>query len=236
MNGSSGGSLVEAAFRSLRRDIIQGGWAPEERLRLERLRKAYGIGPTPMREALQRLHAEGLVVAEGNRGFSVAPLDLAEFQDLNEARIEVELSALRRAILRGDEDWEAALVAAAWRVRKADEALLGGDEPLERWEVANAAFHTSAVAACGSSWLLRVRALLQDQCARFRLASVAARRPVRDLRSEHAAIAEAALARDTETACRLTAEHYARTAADLSSLTPIPESEKDGAGHPLGHH
>ena len=118
---------------------------------------------------------------------------------------------------RGNDDWEAGMAAAAWRMKKADEALREGRETLDRWESANASFHAAAVAACNSGWLLRVRALLHDQCARFRLASVGRRRMSRDLPAEHAAIADAVLARDMEAACRLTAEHYARTAANLAA-------------------
>lgn len=215
MDGGLTESQVDSAYRMVRRDIISGALAAEERLRIERLREAYGIGPTPMREALQRLCVEGLVVAEGNRGFAVAPLDLAEFADLNLARIEVERSAIRLSLAKGDDDWEAGVVAAAWRMRKADEALRRGEETLVRWERANVAFHGAVVAACGSTWLLRVRALLHDQCARYRLASVGGERAPRDLAAEHAAIAEAALARAADAACRLTAEHYARTAVGL---------------------
>ena len=92
----TGETLTEAAYRAIRRDIIRGVRAPGERLRIERLRQLYDIGPTPLREALQKLSTEQLVLSEGNRGFAVAPLDFREFMDLNIARTDVELAALRR--------------------------------------------------------------------------------------------------------------------------------------------
>jgi DNA-binding GntR family transcriptional regulator len=216
MDGSPVETRADAAFTALRGDIIAGVRAPGERLRIERLKEIYGIGPTPLREALQRLCAEGLVLASGNRGFAVAPLDPAEFADLNAARIEIEKAALRLSIAHGDEEWEAGVAAAAWRIRRADTALREGAADIDAWERANAAFHQALTAACGSRWLMRVRAMLNDQYARFRRASVGRKRIDRDLASEHAAIADAALARDAERACALTEAHFRATEAALS--------------------
>lgn len=220
-----GETLTEAAYGSLRRDIIRGLRSPGERLRIERLKQIYEVGPTPLREALQRLSADGLVLALGNRGFSVAPLDITEFEDLNIARTAVEKEALRLSLARGCDDWEAGVVSAAYRMRKADAALASSaEQTLGQWEATNEAFHHAMVAACGSNWLLRIRKSLHDQCERYRRASVDLRRAERDLMSEHHAIAEAVLARDTEAACALTAAHYATTAADLAESFAAAEA------------
>lgn len=211
----AGETLTQAAYRALRIDIICGRRPPGERLRIERLKGVYGIGPSPLREALQRLSAEGLVTAEGNRGFTVASLDAAEFADLNTARTAIEKEALRLSIARGDDAWEAQVVAAGYLMKKEDAALGALDHVPDSWERANAAFHAAMVAACGSRWLLRMRMSLHDLCERYRRASVYAKLGARDLASEHAAIAEAVLARDPERACALTERHYALTAESL---------------------
>ena len=213
----AGETLTEAAYRAIRHDIIRGRRMPGERLRIDRLRQIYDIGPTPIREALQKLSAEGLVHSEGNRGFTVAPLDDKEFQDLNVARTEVELAALRRSIAEGDSAWEARVVAATYLLEKADAALNSAEAGVpDSWEEANAGFHTALVSACGSDWLMRVRAGLQDLCERYRRAAVWRQHGTRRLNEEHAAIAKAALARDAETACALLRQHFDRTAQDLS--------------------
>jgi GntR family transcriptional regulator, carbon starvation induced regulator len=219
----AGETRTEAAFAALRADIIKGSRQPGERLRIERLKELYGIGPTPLREALQRLCAEGLVVAQGNRGFSVAGLDPQEFSDLNTARIEIEKVALAFSLSRGNEDWEGEVAAAAWRMQKADRALKDGTGSLEAWERANTAFHHAMVAACGSEWILRIRAMLNDQYARFRRAAVGLHRDERDLALEHAAIADAVLARNVELACRLTERHYRATEAAFDNR-PAPRA------------
>lgn len=217
IRAAPGETLTEAAYDALRTDIIRGRRAPAERLRIERLKQIYEVGPTPLREALQRLSADGLVTAHGNRGFSVVGLDICEFEDLNIARTAVEKEALRLSVARGDEAWEAGVVSATYRMGKADALLArSGEGTLDSWEAANEAFHRAMVAACGSNWLLRIRKNLHDQCERYRRASVYLRRGTRDLHSEHQAIAEAALARDAEALCALTESHYNATERHLT--------------------
>jgi len=211
-----GETLAQAAYRALRADIIRGARAPGERLRIERLKTLYAVGPTPLREALQKLSQDGLVIAEGNRGFTVAPLDPAEFADLNLARTAIEKEALRLSIARGDDPWEAGVVAARHIMRKEDTALAASRSVADSWERANKEFHSAMVGACGSRWLMRVRAGLHDLCERYRRASVYQQIGSRDLAAEHEAIAEAVLARDAEAACALTEAHFAATAATLA--------------------
>lgn len=207
-----GSTLAETAWLRLRQDIIAGTRAPGERLRIDRLRALYGIGPSPLREALQRLLAEGLVLASGNRGFTVAPLDADEFADVTVARVAVEREALRLSLLKGGNAWEAEVVSASYLMAKADRETAPGTDD---WEAANAAFHRAMVSACGSRWLLLVRDRLQTVAERYRRASVGSARGKRDLGAEHAAIAEAVLARKVGLACDLTEAHYNRTHEEL---------------------
>lgn len=211
-----GETLAQSAYRALRSDIICGVRAPGERLRIARLSDIYNVGPTPLREALQRLGAEDLVVSEGNRGFAVAPVDPAEFDDLNIARIAVEKEALRLSIAKGNADWEAGVVAARHLMERADTALASSTEGAhEQWEAANSRFHRAMVAACGSNWLLQTRSHLHALCERYRLVAISDSRSRRGLQSEHKAIADAVLDRDAELACELTTQHYERTAHSL---------------------
>lgn len=205
-------TMTDAAYRVLRRDILSGDRKADERLRIDRLRTLYQIGPTPLREALQRLAADGLVIATGNRGFAVAPLHPAEFEDLNLARTVLEKEALHLSIRNGDGEWEASVVAAAYRLAKLDATLRTEQpSPMDEWEAANRAFHFITVAACGSSWLLRVRKILHDQCERYRQTSVNIMRESRDLESEHREIAEAVIGRDADRAASLIEKHFETT-------------------------
>ena len=215
-----GQTLADEAYRAIKSDIMSGVRPPGERLRIEKLRTIYGIGPTPLREALQRLSADRLVVAEGNRGFAVAPFDPDEFNDLNTARIAVEREALRLSLRNGGIDWESGVVAAAYVMEREDRALAerGGPVP-DSWEQANAAFHAALVAACGSKWLLWTRGHLHDLCERYRRAAVSSDAGDRSLYVEHSELAMAALARDADLVCDLTERHYSRTARVFEQQT-----------------
>jgi DNA-binding GntR family transcriptional regulator len=222
-------SAVEQTYARLKRDIIDGARAPGERMRIERMRKLYDVGPTPMRETLQRLTAEGLVIARSGRGFLVAPLVAEEFADLNLARTEAECAALRLSIASGGEEWETAIVAAAYRLEKADRALLDetGEGPVAKWESANRAFHAALISACPSATLLRFCADVNDKCERYRRAALPSTRRLRDLASEHEALRAAALERDVEAAVGLLAAHYGRT-LKLFADRPAASAEKRG--------
>lgn len=211
--GTAEATLAETAFRAIKSDIINGVRVPGERLRIEQLRSIYGIGPTPLREALQRLSVMRLVIAENNRGFTVAPFYPEEFIDLNIARVAVEKQALLLSLEKGGTAWESAVVAALYVLEKEDRALSGETDVVpDSWDEANAAFHAALVAACGSDWLLWVRSQLHEQCERYRRAAVAREIGRRSLHVEHAEIAEAALAREPERVCDLIERHYNRTA------------------------
>ena len=210
-------SMAQRAYRIIRADIISGARPPGERLRIEMLKTIYDIGPTPLREALQKLSTEGLVLALEKRGFMVSPLDLDEFSDLNIARIEIEKVALSRSIALGDRQWESRVVAATYLMNKEDAALLAsGNGVSDAWEAANAEFHATMIAACGSKWLLQMRDHLQDMCERYRRSSISQNirktgNGKRDVGKEHAAISNAVLARDARLACQLTESHYMKT-------------------------
>jgi DNA-binding GntR family transcriptional regulator len=214
-----GQTLADEAYRTIKADIMRGIREPGERLRIEKLRTIYSIGPTPLREALQRLSADRLVVALGNRGFVVAPFDPDEFYDLNTARIAVEKAALRLSLQNGGIEWESGVVAAAYVIEREDKALAedGGPVP-DSWERANAAFHASLVAACGSKWLLWTRSHLHDLCERYRRAAVSRGAGNRALSVEHSELAMAALARNADVVCDLTERHYSRTAQTFQQM------------------
>ena len=102
----------EKAYRRLRNDIIFGRLAPSQKLRLEALKDAYGISVSTLRELLNRLTSEGLVVAESARGFEVAPVSADNFKELANLRLLLESHALQRSFVLGDMDWEGRVVAA----------------------------------------------------------------------------------------------------------------------------
>lgn len=206
-------TLVDTAYRKLREDILAGRKAAGERLRVEHLRVEYGVGSTPLREALSRLSSESLVQSVGQRGFRVASVSPEELEDVTEMRVMLENEALARSIERGTLEWEANVVAAHHTIRKLDALAPGGDSAqFALREEKNEAFHDALVAACGSPWLLRMRNTLYDQHQRYRWLAIEMHSQTRDLAKEHADLVDAVLARDAKRACELNAEHIRETA------------------------
>lgn len=213
-------TLVEGAYRRLRRDIIEGTLRPGEKLRVEHLKDHYQVGAGTLREALQLLLTDALVVAQGQRGFRVAPISLDDFADITRTRILLETAALAQSIELGDEHWEAALVAAFHRLSRAGEKL-GEDAQGSRddWEQRNRAFHEALIAACPSRWIRHFQTLLYQQSERYRRLSLL-RQPIpRDVHAEHQALVAAALARNAPEASRILGEHLQRT---LDALRQLP--------------
>ena len=207
-------TLAEKAYDALRHDIVRGALPAGRPLRLADLSQRYGMGFSPLREALNRLQAERLVTAESLRGFKVAPLSLAEFEDAVRVRILVETEALRGAIASGGDDWAANLVAALYALRLQVERQQGRAEDIWELEARHHAFHRALLLACGSPWLMEVFERLYTATERYRIPALltAPTGAGRNIQAEHAALAEAALARDAVTAVALLEAHYRRTA------------------------
>ncbi len=212
-------TLADLADRHLRHDIVSGALKPGEKLSIALLIKRYGIGATPLREALSRLSTDHLVVLQGKRGFSVAPVSAAEMDDISVCRRLVETEAVRLAVEHGDEAWESRVVAAFHRLDRAEERLRqDGTAHSDEWEEHNREFHRAVVSACGSAWLVRLQGMLYVQHERYRRLSLQHRDPARDLRAEHRAIMRACLDRDAGLAALLSGEHIDRTAAAVRAV------------------
>lgn len=214
-------TLVEAAYQRLRRDIIEGRLMPGERLRVEHLKDHYEVGAGTLREALGLLVADTLVVAQGQRGFSVAPISLADLEDLTATRVLLECEAVRQSIAHGDEAWEAELIGAFHRLSRAEERLKSDPEgAFAEWEQRNRAFHSVLLSGSPSRWLGHFLAILYQQSERYRRLSVVTHMP-RDVHAEHTAIFEAALRRDADAAAALLRTHITLTLEALR-LEPPP--------------
>lgn len=214
-------TLASAVYERLRRDILVGRLAPGEKLRIDALRTAYDVGASPLREALNRLSAEGLVVQEDQRGFRVPPVSLEDLKELTRTRCWLNEVALRESIARGDTAWEERVVLTHHHLARTP-VYAGETAKLDsEWERRHRAFHAALISACGSRWITAYCESLFDQADRYRYLSVYAHEH-RDFVGEHRAIMEAALARNTELAIRLLVQHVSKTAELVASLQPLP--------------
>lgn len=210
-------TLVESAYRNLRRDIIEGRLVPGEKLRIEHIKDNYGVGAGTLREALSLLISDALVVSQGQRGFRVASASLEDFNDITETRVMLECQALRQSIELGDDVWEGELLAAFHRLSKAEEKL-AEDDSREEWEERNRVFHEVLIAACPSHWTKRFLSILYQQAERYRRLSLQQKSVPRDLHAEHDALFKATLNRDADLACEILAEHIRLTFQSVQML------------------
>ena len=209
-------NLGITAYRWLKRDIIRGVFQPGEKLLMSGLKERYDLGIGPLREALSQLVAERLVVAISQRGYRVAPMSLAELADLYDARAQLEGLILRLAIERGDDAWEADILAKAHTLAKVMEVNTP-DELLEVWDTRHKAFHTAIASGCNSPNLLQVREGLFDQVERYRhlwlRETVFSEAALERKRQEHAALVDVILQRQAERASEMMRAHL---------MTPVP--------------
>lgn len=82
---------------AIRQDILRGVWQQGARLKIAPLVRRYGLSPAPIREALSRLEAEGLILLHPNRGAQVRPIDEAFIRDLYEIRLALEPMLVARS-------------------------------------------------------------------------------------------------------------------------------------------
>lgn len=218
-------TLVESAYRSLRRDIIEGHLAPGKKLRVEHLKDDYGVGAGTLREALSLLISDALVVSQGQRGFRVAPVSLEDFEDITKTRVMLESEALRQSIALGDDAWEGELLAAFHRLSKAEEKL-SDESAREEWEVRNRIFHEVLISACPSRWIKYFLSILYHQAERYRRLSLYLQPIPRDVHAEHEQLFNATMARDSEKATAVMAEHILLTFRSIQVITPEQLNEK----------
>lgn len=217
-------------YERLRASILAGELKPSAKIKINEICAAWQVSLGAVREALSRLNAEGLVILTPQKGAQVAPISREDLLDLTRVRIELETVALRESIARGGLVWETRVVAAYHRLSRLrqNEPNSSGEMTYD-WADAHSEFHLALVSACISPWLLRLRKLLYDQSERYRRLSAPASVSTRDVPAEHAALMEAAMARDSDLACELLERHLNTTAQVLLDSTGFVEALGTGA-------
>ena len=201
LQAGSSQTIATTVYDLIRSDILRGELKPGERLRVETLRARYESSASPVREALNRLSANALVINTDNRGFYVPNVSREELLELYKTREWLESRALSEAIQHGDAAWEERVVLAQHRLNTTERCLDdAGREANPDWEFAHRAFHMELISACDSSWMIRFCQQLHDQADRYRQLAVFVAPKRRRPQDEHSEIAEACLQRNPDMA------------------------------------
>lgn len=206
-------TVGENAYRRIRADILFGRLKPGEKLKLERLKAAYGASVSTLREILNRLASERLVLAEGQKGFEVSPVSIANLREIAALRQLLECHALEQSFKAGDVEWEGNVVAAHYRLAQMEKRMAKGDRAATvMWKTYDWQFHQALISACGSKMLMETHAAVFDKYLRYQMLALSYRGAIAE--KEHRALLDAALKRDARTACEVLTRHVEGGVAD----------------------
>jgi DNA-binding GntR family transcriptional regulator len=238
----SGAGSSEACYLAIRTDILRGVLAPRLRLRIERLRDTYRASVSTLRETLSRLAGEGLVVVEGHRGFTVAPVTRGEFRELADLRLLLEAHAIDRSFARGDLEWEGLVVGEHHKLARLEQAMLAGERGRsDLWKHYDRAFHHALIAACGSAGLVHAHGAIFDRYLRYQIVAMIFRGEI--AAREHRMLREAAIGRDAEGAQAILRRHIEACVEDTVGsdaledepvLAETPARHRAGQGATIG--
>ncbi len=193
---------------ALRREIEGGQLPPGTVLKQELLAERFGVSRQPVRQALDRLLASGLLDRRPDRSLAVAGLTEEQARELAEIRAALESVALRAALpLLGDSDLR--------KARRLNEDLIEEDDPATLEEL-DVAFHRTLYGRCGNSRLLSMIDELRRESRRAYLRQPKGSDERVILHGEHCAIIEACAHRDEAAALKSLSEHLQMTTARLT--------------------
>jgi DNA-binding GntR family transcriptional regulator len=203
-------TATEHVLERIRGAILGGDLAAGVTLRQEDLAERLGVSRMPVREAIRRLHSEGLVEVLPSRRVRVAALSRAEIEDIYDMRAALEPLAVRLAVPRLT---KAQLRDAAHALEAADD-----EEDPDTFGVRNAAFHLALMNPCERPRLLNGIASLLDLSDRYQRAALREGEHNALVRAEHAALLGAARDGDADRAAELAAAHVRGAGARLLEL------------------
>jgi len=214
-------TLVDKIYEYIHEDIISWRLRPGHRLHIAQLADQYKVGPGPVREALSRLLATGLVIAISQRGFRVATVSDTDLKDVYHTRAQIEATALRLSIERGDDKWEANLIASYHRLAKFEhDQTIKSTEDYNAWEERHRSFNQALMSACGLQYLLRIQERLYQLTERYRriwLISGIEKAKKLVYAKKQKDVLDAALAHDSTRATELLFKHYENAVAVIES-------------------
>ena len=217
LDSPCGASIGDVAYRRIRSDIVLGRLTPGRRLPLERMKEAYGASVSTLRELFSRLATEGLLIAEGSRGFQVSAVSTTNLREVAAMRKLLECHGLKESFQRGNLEWEGRVVAAHHKLATMERRMASNERsPAETWRQYDWAFHVALISACGSDLLLETYESVCDKYLRYQMIAAVFRGHV--AADEHRVLLESALARDWERAQQTLTTHVDDCVTQMASV------------------
>jgi DNA-binding GntR family transcriptional regulator len=198
----------ERVWKRIRSDILFGRLKPGQKLRLEQLKADYGASISALREVLNRLSSEKLVMAEDQRGFEVAPVSIKDLKEIAALRLLLEAHAIEQSFAAGDVEWEARIVAAHHKLASMEQRMRAGkqeENEVEVWKLYDWQFHQALISACGSRTLMETHGAIFDRYLRYQMLTLGFRGDI--AADEHRMMLDCALTRDATKAVAVLQKH-----------------------------
>jgi DNA-binding GntR family transcriptional regulator len=199
---------AEAVYDEIRRRILSGVLEPSAPLNQEALAPELGVSVTPVREAVRRLEAEGLVRFQAHKTVVVAPLALDELSDIYDIRLTLDPHAAALATSR----------VTGMQLDEIEERARAplSDNPLEQVAL-NHAFHRCIYSRSGNALLTDILDRLWERTDRYRIILVSRDVEVLAAAREHIEIAEAMRSRKPRVVARLVRAHIANARSQIEN-------------------
>jgi DNA-binding GntR family transcriptional regulator len=206
-------NLTERIYRQVKQQILGFQLLPGDRFTENEIALSTSASRTPVREALNRLQREGFVEVSFRSGWQVRPFDFAQFEQLYDVRIALELAAAE-LLCEVDPRPDLTGLKQDWQVLP--EHRLGSGPTLYEQEER---FHAQVVEATGNCEMARIH---HEVCERLRLVrrfDLTRQERIDATYEEHAQILQHLEARDIHAAQRLIRAHIEGSKAEVRKIT-----------------
>lgn len=215
-------SKSQAVYDLLRQRILDFHYEPGESISIDGLARELGVSKIPIREAIKQLEAERLVEVVLHVGARVAPISVAQAEQIYPIRHALCDLGVHLAVDRLD---DATLDELEALQRQMESATRGRDTATV--DRLNREFHLRIVEAAGNPELYQLYRDLMHRCSRFRAGVPLTHRRAVAVMTEHRAILAALRARDVEEAVRTSNEHDRLSAEEIIDQMRLNEAARN---------
>jgi DNA-binding GntR family transcriptional regulator len=205
---------ADRVYRQLKEKLHEFSFVPGQRLSEAALAEALGVSRTPVREALGRLRAEGLVEVESKTGWFVCPIDFARIDQLYDLRILIELDAVLRLSQSERSEELLAPLRGVWLVSNAPRE----QDAREVGEL-DEQFHAALVVAAGNDEIARVHGDVTGRIRIVRRLDFTREDRIDATYQEHGRILRAILQHKADSARMLLKAHIEQSKAEVRRIT-----------------
>ncbi|WEZ85956.1 GntR family transcriptional regulator (plasmid) [Rhizobium sp. 32-5/1] len=226
MNEIARGQLRQTTYEAIKAMIVTGQLTPGRRLTELELVEQLQVSRTPVREALNRLERDGLVIERPRTGFAVVHFDEAMLRNVFDIRVVLDEHATRLAMARitDDEvDVLRGLVAECERLAAHDPTPRGRLQEMQT----GLEIHRSIARYSGNPMLADMLNGLLEKCQVYVWMELTQLNDWQQARDEHHAIVEAIAARDVQKACDEARQHINQSRDGILKMMNLQRDFRD---------